>query len=266
MPKQARRIEINTVITTVRARELVRDAKARAVIASVGREIAAFGSDAELLRAFAPVGGKIAGTIDLHPDTDSWALGLLYDALTWAISRGRPLLPRLRRKGHAIIVASGLPTDSPERVAARKEKLSHLRQAYSTPLSGTVEGTAIPSAKGCKFGWIAWRIAGGVHSSRLLMLNCLARRPVMGRVMTKAMTTSHLSCAVQIPSWIGSVNDGQDDETRNGHESLRDGRNSCRAVTMVSSKPLASGGLRARAGCGVSTVASDCVEPAKPRP
>lgn len=148
MPKQARRIEIDTVITTVRARELVRDAKARAVVASVGREIAAFGSDAELLRAFAPVGGKIAGTIDLHPDTDSWALGLLYDALTWAISRGRPLLPRLRRKGHAIIVASGLPTDSPERVSARKEKLSYLRQAYSTPLSGTVEGYDYPFSEG----------------------------------------------------------------------------------------------------------------------
>ena len=145
MPKQARRVEIDTVITTVRARDLVRDAKARAVVASVGREIAAFGSDAELLRAFAPVGGKI---IDLHPDTDSWALGLLYDALTWAISRGRPLLPRLRRKGHAIIVASGLPTDSPERVAARKEKLSYLRQAYSTSLSGTVEGYGYPFSEG----------------------------------------------------------------------------------------------------------------------
>ncbi|APX76313.1 Uncharacterised protein [Achromobacter insolitus] len=148
MPKKARCIEIDTVITTVRARELVRDAKARAVVASVGRDIAAFGADAELLRAFAPVGGKIAGTIDLHPDTDSWALGLLYDALTWAISRGRPLLPRLRRKGHAIIVASGLPTDSPERVAARKEKLSHLRQAYSTPLSGTVERYGYPFSEG----------------------------------------------------------------------------------------------------------------------
>ncbi|WP_154355139.1 SIR2 family protein [Pseudomonas aeruginosa] len=148
MPQQARRIEINAAITTVRARELAREARARVVVASIGREIAAFGSDAELLRAFAPVGGKIAGTIDLHPDTDSWALGLLYDALTWAISRGKPLLPRLRRKGHAIIVASGLPTDSPERVASRKEKLSRLGQAYSTPLSGKVEGYDYPFSEG----------------------------------------------------------------------------------------------------------------------
>ena len=142
MPQQARRIEINVAITTVRARELVREARARVVVASIGREIAAFGSDAELLRAFAPVGGKIAGTID------SWALGLLYDALTWAISRGKPLLPRLRRKGHAIIVASGVPTDSPERVASRKEKLSRLGQAYSTPLSGKVEGYDYPFSEG----------------------------------------------------------------------------------------------------------------------
>lgn len=148
MPQQARRIEINVAITTVRARELVREARARVVVASIGREIAAFGSDAELLRAFAPVGGKIAGTIDLHPDTDSWALGLLYDALTWAISRGKPLLPRLRRKGHAIIVACGRPTDSPERVASRNEKLSRLRQAYSTPLSGKVAGHDYPFSEG----------------------------------------------------------------------------------------------------------------------
>ena len=241
MPKKARCIEIDTVITTVRARELVRDAKARAVVASVGRDIAAFGADAELLRAFAPVGGKIAGTIDLHPDTDSWALGLLYDALTWAISRGRPLLPRLRRKGHAIIVASGLPTDSPERVAARKEKLSHLRQAYSTPLSGTVERYGYPFSEGVQIRLDCVADRWWCAFEPLLTLNCLARRLVMGRVTTKAMTTSHLSCAVQIPSWIGSVNDGQDDETRNGHDSLRDGRGSCRAVTMVSSKPLASG-------------------------
>ena len=54
----------------------------------------------------------------------------------------------MRRKGHAIIVASGLPTDSPERVASRKEKLSRLGQAYSTPLSGKVEGYDYPFSEG----------------------------------------------------------------------------------------------------------------------
>lgn len=148
MPNKARRIEINVAITTVRARELVREAKAKAVVASVGREIAAFGSDAELLRAFAPVGGKIAGEIALDPHVDSWALGLIYDALTWAISRGKPLLRRMRRKGHAVIVARDQPQDSPERIASRKEKLSSLRQAYSTPLTGKVDGYGYPFNEG----------------------------------------------------------------------------------------------------------------------
>ena len=127
MPKQARSIEINILITTVRARELVRDAKARAVVASVGREIAAFGSDAELLRAFAPVGGKIAGTVDLHPDTDSWALGLLYDALTWAICRGRPLLSRLRRKGHAVPAFRGFENTFNVPLVAAKTGEAHIK-------------------------------------------------------------------------------------------------------------------------------------------
>lgn len=140
MPKEARRIKINTAITTVRARELVREVRTRAVVASIGHEIAAFGSDAELLKAFAPVGGQIAGTIELHPETDSWAKGLLYDALIWALSKRKHLLPRLRRKGHALIVASGLPTDSPEWMASRKEQLSILQQAYSSPLTGQVDG------------------------------------------------------------------------------------------------------------------------------
>lgn len=148
MPKEARRIEINTAITTVRARELVREARIKAVVASFGREIAAFGSDAELLKAFAPVEGRIAGTIKLNPDADSWALGLLYDALIWALSRGKPLVPQLRRKGHALIVASEKPTDTPEWVALRKRQLSNLQQAYSAALTGKVTGFEYPYSEG----------------------------------------------------------------------------------------------------------------------
>tara|TARA_R110002051_G_scaffold140454_6_gene213415 strand:+ start:40568 stop:42304 length:1737 start_codon:yes stop_codon:yes gene_type:complete len=148
MPKVARRIEVNTAITTVRARELVREARARAIVVYTGREVAAFGSDAELLKIFASVGGRIAGTIELHPETDSWAKGLLYDALVWALSRRRPLLPKLRRKGHALIVANGLPSDTPERVALRKEQLSPLQQAYAGPLTGKVTNHNYPYSEG----------------------------------------------------------------------------------------------------------------------
>lgn len=148
MPKLARRIEVSTAITTARARELVREARAKAVVASIGHEIAAFGSDAELLQIFAPLGGRITGTIELHPKTDSWALGLLYDALIWALCRRRPLLPKLRQRGHSLIVANGLPTDSPERVASRKEQLSPLLNAYLAPLTGKVDTYDLPYNEG----------------------------------------------------------------------------------------------------------------------
>lgn len=148
MPKEARCVEINTAITTVQARELIREVRAKAIVASIGREIAAFGIDTELLKAFAPVGGRIAGTIKLLPETDSWAKGLLYDALVWALSRHKPLLSRLRRKGHALIVAGDLPTDSNERMASRKKQLSPLRQAYDAPLTGYVTGTDYPFSEG----------------------------------------------------------------------------------------------------------------------
>jgi hypothetical protein len=148
LPKEARRIEIDSAITTVRARELIREVRAKAVVVSIGREIAAFGSDAELLKAFASVGGRIAGTIELSPDNDSWAKGLLYDALIWALSKRKPLLPKLRRKGHALVVASGLSSDSPERVASRNEQLSLLQRAYSAPLTGKVAGHDYPFSEG----------------------------------------------------------------------------------------------------------------------
>lgn len=56
--------------------------------------------------------------------------------------------------------------------------------------------------------------------------------------MMRPMTTPHHSYTVQIPSWTGSANAGQDDETRNGLVLLPDGQSFCRVVTMASSKPL----------------------------
>src|SRR5260370_19297001 len=91
MPAVARRITVSKVSSTIQVRELLREAKVWAIAASNGRDIAVFGADDGVLGALAPLGPKLAGTIDLHPDADSWALGLLYDALTRPVCRGRPL-------------------------------------------------------------------------------------------------------------------------------------------------------------------------------
>jgi hypothetical protein len=150
MPTLARRIVVNETVTTVRARELLREAGVRALAASNGREIASFGLDDDLFRAFSPVGGQLTGTVELHPDKDSWARGLIYDALTRAVCRSKPLLPRLRRNGHSVIVASDLPTDSTEFVASRSGRLSDLKYAYSAALVGKVPGYDYPFSEGVR--------------------------------------------------------------------------------------------------------------------
>ncbi|HEY6871351.1 MAG TPA: SIR2 family protein [Geobacteraceae bacterium] len=159
MPTVARRIVVKETVTTIRARDLLREAGVRALVASNGREIAAFGSDDDLFRAFSPVGGQLTGTVELHPDKDSWARGLIYDALTKAVCRSKPLLPRLRRNGHSVIVASDLPTDSKERVASRSARLSGLKNAYSAALVGKVPGHDYPFSEGVRLrlDWAADR-------------------------------------------------------------------------------------------------------------
>jgi NAD-dependent SIR2 family protein deacetylase len=136
MPKVARRIRVEKPMTTAEARQMLRDADVWGVVASTGREIAAFGDDEALLRAFAPAGGRIDGTLNLTPAKDSWALGLLYDALTRAVCRNRPLRARLRRQGHAVIARGDSDKESPEARQARMARQAKLRDAYSSVLYG----------------------------------------------------------------------------------------------------------------------------------
>jgi predicted nucleotidyltransferase len=152
MPTQARRISVKKAITTVHARELLKEAgvKQTTLVASIGRDIAAFGSDIDLLRAFSMLDAQIMGTVELHPDTDSWACGLIYDALTKAVCRNKPLLPRLRRKGHSVIVAGELPTDNKEKIAWRNKHLSSLENSYSTALCGKVPTSDYPFNEGIR--------------------------------------------------------------------------------------------------------------------
>ena len=148
MPKVARRIAVSAPVSTVRIRELLREADVWAVAASNGNEIAAFGPDEGLLRAFAPAGGRLAGTVQLHPTKDSWALGLLYDALTRAVCRNQPLVARLRHAGHGVLVAKGSSKESDEATAMRNARLLRLKQAYSAALFGTVPNHGFPFNEG----------------------------------------------------------------------------------------------------------------------
>lgn len=148
MPKVARLLEVNTSITTVRAREIVKEAEVRAVVASNGRNIVAFGSDNDLIKAFASLGGRLAGTAELHPNKDSWALGLIYDALSRAVCRERPLFARMRSHGHYVLVADNHPNASQETIALKNAQLLQLKQAYSSALTGKIPKLDYPFHEG----------------------------------------------------------------------------------------------------------------------
>lgn len=75
IPVEARRITLSKASTTPLVRDLLKAAGVWATVACNGREVAAFGKDADLLRALQPLGAAASGTTELRPDVDSWALG-----------------------------------------------------------------------------------------------------------------------------------------------------------------------------------------------
>lgn len=94
MPTAARRIRLSQSTTSAEVREIFKAKGCRATAAALRRELAVFGRDQEILDALAPLGPSLAGTIDVDPVADSWAMGLLYDTLVRSLARQRPLIPR----------------------------------------------------------------------------------------------------------------------------------------------------------------------------
>lgn len=87
IPKAARRIKLNKPISTQEAQMILKASRKIGIVASAGRELAAFGRDNDLLAAFSDQGAEIAGTIELDIIAEGWAMGLVYDALVQAICR-----------------------------------------------------------------------------------------------------------------------------------------------------------------------------------
>ncbi|NMN86214.1 MULTISPECIES: SIR2 family protein [unclassified Novosphingobium] len=138
MPQMARRMTLATVASTPEIRALLKEKKCPATVAALGRELAVFGNDQQVLEALAPLGPKLAGTVKLDPLSDSWALGLLYDALVRALARRRPLNTRYKRSGHSIVVAARRDGGDPEWLRRSQQTLRTLREAYGSALTGKV--------------------------------------------------------------------------------------------------------------------------------
>lgn len=148
MPTVARRIKLSQPTTSAEVREIFKAKGCRATAAALGRELAVFGRDQEILDALALFGPSLAGTIDLDPVADSWAMGLLYDTLVRSLARQRPLIPRYRRSGHSLVVATPRDGDDPDRTRRQQQTLSRLRDAYGTSLFGTVPKLGFPFQEG----------------------------------------------------------------------------------------------------------------------
>lgn len=148
MPSTARRMMLTSATSSPEVRALLKEKKCRATVAAIGRELAVFGNDQEVLAALSPLGARLAGEIALDPATDSWALGLLYDALVRALTRRRPLIPRLKRAGHSIDVATPRDGDDADRIRRDEHTLKKLRDAYGSALTGKVPKLGFPFQEG----------------------------------------------------------------------------------------------------------------------
>ncbi len=144
LPQVARRIRLQKPASILEVRQCLKDAKVKACIAVAGSDYAAFGLDEGLLAALAPYGPTLAGTIELDPVANSWALGLLYDALTRSLCKGRPLNPRLRGRGHEVVVSRGHPEEDEEQKSRRLHNLEPLAEAYGTAVIGTIREFEYP--------------------------------------------------------------------------------------------------------------------------
>ena len=148
MPRAARRMTVARPTTSPIIRALLKEKNCRASVAANGRELAIFGKDQDILTALAPLGAEIAGEVELNPESESWALGLLYDALVKGLSRHRPLIPRFKRAGHSLVVAAPRDRGDRERACRDEKALASLREAYGTGLTGKVPKLDLPFQEG----------------------------------------------------------------------------------------------------------------------
>ena len=147
LPVVARRVTLKQAATTPEVRTLLKDQHCRAVVAANGRELAVFGKDDEVLAALASLGAQTSGTVHLEPARDSWAVGLIYDALVRALSR------MLDPSGTKVRSLPG-SGDSARRKTAGKgasrteRDLAQPRVAYNSPLTGSVPKLGFPYQEG----------------------------------------------------------------------------------------------------------------------
>jgi hypothetical protein len=143
MPQTARKITLNAPARIADVRATLKQAGVRAVVGQAGSAgtLAAFGADIQLSQALTPFGPTFAGEIALDFANDSWAKGVVYDALVRALCRDLPLHARLHGRGHSLSVSRPKGELSREAAQTRRSLLANLKSAYGSELTGLVHGT-----------------------------------------------------------------------------------------------------------------------------
>ena len=142
LPRSARLLRVSSPMNAIEARQVVASSgvRNRVTVTARGGEVLAFGTDPDLLEAFAGHSPTVEGDVAIDPISDSVHLGLVYDGLLRAITSGRPLLPMLRSRGHGIRVRAPR-ADAPQvRRQQDLQALTALKSAYNGNLTGRIPG------------------------------------------------------------------------------------------------------------------------------
>lgn len=150
IPQTARILRLDRAVGVEEVRKVRKRSRVRAVFAVRNCEVTAFGSDEDLQQVFAEWGVQFAGEQTLDLQADSWAVGLIYEALVMSLTRARPLRPILRHSGHAVVVAQTNARLSAEIHERDKKLLNPLQRAYRGKLMGLVPESRLPFAEGVR--------------------------------------------------------------------------------------------------------------------
>jgi hypothetical protein len=150
---EARLIRISKPQSTQELRAVLREQRqSRVLVAARGNQVAAFGSVADLLSGLAPLQPQLIGTVPLNPLSDSWALGLLYEALVRGLAWNRPLDAQLRGRGHQLLLREPARERRDDNAERDRGLLREMQLAYPNGdrLIGTVATIRRPYAEGVR--------------------------------------------------------------------------------------------------------------------
>lgn len=150
LPNRARQFALTGPISTRDFQERLRalDLRKHVVFSALGSRLITFGRDDDFIRAGDGLGIRVDGYAPLEPENESWAAGLLIDALAGALARGRPLRRRQHHRLQTLLARPVRRDEQSEHAARMREQAGRLRAAYRTDLIGRVPRLNLPFAEG----------------------------------------------------------------------------------------------------------------------